>query len=273
MKVSEIMTPEPITIDANTGLQEAMDLMEVQDVRHLPVVRDDWVAGILSDRDLMEATGWPAPHGADEEEGAPEPKVVADVMHQPVSTVSPDDSILTVSSSLILRKIGCLPVVQDGHLVGIVTERDVMKLYGPSWKDSLLSGDVDPFVERHMTPNPLTVERTSTLEAVVEKCALAGIRHLPVVDGETLVGMVSDRDLKKAKGSGLSDETGVDELMTPFTVRVGPRDGLSKAAKIMLESRISALPVLEGDHLVGILTSTDVLHHCIDCLRPRASSS
>ena len=270
MKVSEIMTPEPITIDAGTGLREAMDLMEVQDVRHLPVVRDEWVAGILSDRDLMEATGWPT--GRDEEAPAGG-ATVADIMHQPVSTVSPDDSILTVSSSLILRKIGCLPVVQDGSLVGIVTERDVMKLYGPSWKDSLLSGDVDPFIERHMTRNPLTIGRSTPLEEAVSKAALAGIRHLPVLDGETLVGMVSDRDLKKAAGAGRSDDTPVEEIMTPFTVRAAPRDGLSRAAKIMLESRISALPVLEDDRLVGILTSTDVLHHCIDCLRPRAASS
>ena len=273
MKVSEIMTPEPITIDADTDLEEAMDLMEVQDVRHLPVIRNDWVAGILSDRDLMEATGWPTARGSGDASGKSTARTVSEVMHQPVSTVSPDDSILTVSSSLILRKIGCLPVVEEGHLVGIVTERDVMKLYGPSWKDSLLSGDVDPFVERHMTPNALTVERTTPLAEAVSRCALAGIRHLPVMDGETLVGMVSDRDLKKAKGAGVPDETAVEEIMTPFTVRVAPRDGLSKAAKIMLESRISALPVLEGDRLVGILTSTDVLHHCIDCLRPRASSS
>ena len=273
MKVSEIMTPEPITIDASTGLQEAMDLMEVQDVRHLPVTRDDWVAGILSDRDLMEATGWPAAHPESEQEGVAEPATVSDIMRQPVSTVSPNDSILTVSSSLILRKIGCLPVVQDGRLVGIVTERDVMKLYGPSWKDALLSGDADPFVERHMTPNPLTVEHSATLGEVVSKCALAGIRHVPIVDGEALVGMVSDRDLKRAKGSGLADEAAIEEVMTPFTVHIARRDGLSKAAKIMLESHISALPVLDGADLVGILTSTDVLHHCMDCLRPRAASS
>lgn len=85
-----------------------------------------------------------------------------------------------------------------------------------------------------------------------------GIRHLPVVD-ERLVGIVSDRDLKRALGAGGAEERRVDQIMTRAVVTVTPAAPVEEAARVMLEERISALPVVEGGRLVGIVTETDVV--------------
>lgn len=94
-------------------------------------------------------------------------------------------------------------------------------------------------------------------------------RHLPVLsrDGE-LVGIVSDRDLRTSQVVGdflneqLNDampEMDLKMLMTPNPYTIGPGDDLSFAARLMGKFTISALPVLEGNSLVGILTTTDIL--------------
>lgn len=83
-----------------------------------------------------------------------------------------------------------------------------------------------------------------------------GIRHLPVVAGGRLVGMLSDRDLRSAGASGPGP---VDGIMTrePLTVTSATR--IEHAARLMLEERFGALPVVDGTALTGIVTYTDLL--------------
>src|SRR3990172_12597938 len=103
-----------------------------------------------------------------------------------------------------------------------------------------------------------------------------GIRHLPVVDAGELIGIVSDRDLKRVMASPattlerhelgyLLSKLALADFMTRGVVTVGPRHPVEEAARIMLKERISALPVVEAGRLLGILTQTDVL-----CLFVRA---
>lgn len=102
-------------------------------------------------------------------------------------------------------------------------------------------------------------------------------RHLPVVRNDRLVGIVSDRDLKGVTAPGattlsryelnyLVSRTTVDRVMSAPVVTVGQDDRIDDAARKMVERRISALPVVEGDRLVGILTITDLLHALVDQL-------
>jgi acetoin utilization protein AcuB len=95
-----------------------------------------------------------------------------------------------------------------------------------------------------------------------------GIRHLAVVDDGTLVGIVSDRDLKRAlppsasASSGLAPELAalpVERVMTRPVITTGPRVSVEEAGRVMISEKISALPVTEGGRLVGIVTETDVV--------------
>ena len=83
----------------------------------------------------------------------------------------------------------------------------------------------------------------------------ARIRHLPVLDGALLVGMVSDRDLRDAR----SETVPVGEVMTRPVFVLSPDTSVRRAARLFRERRFGAMPVLDGRELVGIVSVVDVL--------------
>ena len=96
------------------------------------------------------------------------------------------------------------------------------------------------------------------------------VRHLPVVRGSRLVGIVTDRDLLFAPpertGAGRDGDTdrrptapSVRDVMSRPVVTIGPDETIGRAAGLMLASRASCLPVLDGERLVGLLTTADLL--------------
>ncbi|RMF03393.1 MAG: CBS domain-containing protein [Chloroflexi bacterium] len=109
-----------------------------------------------------------------------------------VWTVSPDACVRDVLQMLIERKIGALPVVDGGKLVGIISERDYIRKVALSDKLSL-----NTEVGKIMTTQVCYVEPTQTVEDCMALMTDKRVRHLPVLDGEKLVGIVSIGDLVK----------------------------------------------------------------------------
>jgi acetoin utilization protein AcuB len=116
----------------------------------------------------------------------------------------------------------------------------------------------------------VTITPKTTLPQAMRLAAERRIRHLPVLDGGDLVGIVSDRDLKQAMASPatsleahelnyLLNRLTVAEIMTTTVITVGPMFPVEEAARLMVQEKISALPVTEDRRLIGILTETDVL--------------
>jgi len=118
--VEEIMHPEPLTIGPETTLSDAFALMRERDVRHLPVVEGGELVGVVTDRDLRYATSRLA------ERPFPPEARVADVMSRPVHTAHPHDPVERAAAAMRELRIGCLPVVDAGRLVGIVTVTDLV---------------------------------------------------------------------------------------------------------------------------------------------------
>jgi acetoin utilization protein AcuB len=126
------------------------------------------------------------------------------------------------------------------------------------------------FVQDVMQTKLFTVTPETTLPEALNLTAQRGIRHLPVLDGERLVGIVSDRDLKRAMASPatsleahelryLLDHVLVREIMRGGVITVRPTAPIEEAARLMVLEKIGALPVTEGERLIGLLTETDVL--------------
>jgi len=90
------------------------------------------------------------------------------------------------------------------------------------------------------------------------------MHQLPVVENGTLVGMLSDRDLHAH--SGYLDRTKVDAAMTYGVISVSPTETAQHAARVLIERRINALPVVEDDRLIGIVTKTDLLRLLVSLL-------
>lgn len=124
--VRDSMTREVVTVGPETTAAEALALCREKGIRHLPVLEGGWLVGMISDRDLRSAT--PALGDPDRAE-ALERIRVADEMAKEVATVRPEDPIEEAAIEMYERKIGCLPVVDDGNLVGIVTSSDVMRAF------------------------------------------------------------------------------------------------------------------------------------------------
>jgi len=116
-----------------------------------------------------------------------------------------------------------------------------------------------------MRYRPVTVSPSDSLEAARVEMRTARVRHLPVVEEGRLVGMLSDRDLPAY--SGQLERTRVHVAMTLDPVTVSPDTTVETAARIMLERRVRALPVVEGERIVGILSSSDILEDYIRAAR------
>jgi acetoin utilization protein AcuB len=120
----------------------------------------------------------------------------------------------------------------------------------------------DPPVSDCMTRHPVTLPPSATLVEAEELMKSGDCRHVPVVDAGRIVGMLSDRDLRRAAGRGDPRDTPIGARHSGLPITADPDEPLSRAARRMTDQKISALPVEYEGALVGILTVTDVLGHC-----------
>ena len=131
MRVRERMSSNPVTIGVDTGITEALRVMRERQVRRLPVLNDAGrLMGIVSEKDLLYASPSPATSLSIYEMHYVLSRLkVSEVMTAEVITVAPDTLLEEAATIMVDNKIGGLPVVQDGKLVGIITETDVFKVF------------------------------------------------------------------------------------------------------------------------------------------------
>jgi acetoin utilization protein AcuB len=122
--VKDAMTHEVVVLPPQTTAGEALALCRERRIRHLPVLEGGRLVGIVSDRDLRSATPALGDPARAEALGR---IVVSEIMASDVTTARPEDPIEEAANAMRERKIGCLPVVEDGALVGILTSSDVME--------------------------------------------------------------------------------------------------------------------------------------------------
>lgn len=118
-----------------------------------------------------------------------------------VTTVDPEQTVQEAASILSRLGIGALPVLQDGALVGIISERDIA--YSVGVKGVRTSTRQ---VRELMSGNPRTCTAEESVEVVLERMNQRRVRHLPVMDGDRLAGIVSIRDLVRVRlGAALAE--------------------------------------------------------------------
>ena len=123
-----------------------------------------------------------------------------------------------------------------------------------------------------MTPDPLTVTPQASIAEVWDLMREADVRHVPVVQADALVGMVSDRDLGRVDiarllnvegAGGLRDElaTPIVRLMSSEVIAVGPEADIGEVVDLLIEHRIGAVPVVQEEtrEVLGIISYVDVL--------------
>ena len=130
LKVKDIMTAEVFVLNSSQTLELVRSLMRIKHVRHVPIVdTDNTFVGLVTHRDLLAQTiSHLAEVDDDEQEYLDRHIHIMHIMKTDVLTVYPEMDICTALGKLLANKYGCLPVVEDGKLVGIVTEADFLKL-------------------------------------------------------------------------------------------------------------------------------------------------
>lgn len=126
--VKEIMMGAPVTLKPDDTLNLANDIMSLGRIRHIPIVEDGRLVGILSQRDLFGAAVNTVFNLRPKEKREMLKNFqIRDVMRDRVVTAAPDTTIQEAARLMAEKKIGCLPVVEGGELVGLVTSTNILR--------------------------------------------------------------------------------------------------------------------------------------------------
>lgn len=131
MRVRDLMSTEVVTLGRNDQLSLADDVMRLGRIRHMPVLDDDGetLCGIVSQRDLFRgALATTLGYGERAQRIVLDTLLVKEVMTAEPATIGPDAPIREAAELMLSRKVGCLPVLEGGKLVGILTESDFLRL-------------------------------------------------------------------------------------------------------------------------------------------------
>ena len=122
MRIRSTMTLNVITIAPDDSIKEAYEIMKEFDFRHIPVVEGTSLLGILSERDILM-------HSSYEEKKLLVPEIPAyEVMTTDVITCSPKSTVADAAAAMVDHKIGCLPVIENKEIVGLVTSTDLLDI-------------------------------------------------------------------------------------------------------------------------------------------------
>jgi CBS domain-containing membrane protein len=274
LRVADLMTRSVYTLTSTQSLSLAESLMGLKHIRHVPVVdAGGRVIGLVTHRDLLAAKiSALSPLSADERSTLELSVPVSKVMRTEVWTIHPD--ALAINAVRIMRDhaIGCLPVLNDGLLVGILTEADLLGLV----TDSLsLERPAPPWtVERAMTCAPVTIHADTTIADARAVMSRYAIRHLPVLDGDQPITMVSERELRVAEAvfreASRTPALHSVRLLGMDPVRRIAHDApLDEVLDEMFHDRLEAVLVLKEGRLVGILSASDACRLLAEQVRPR----
>lgn len=284
MNAQEMMHTDVVTVSPKTSLAHAQRLMQDHRIRHLPVVSGQGLlVGLLTDRDLRnalpsQATALLTGEVSYQLDTTP----VETCMTRHVVVIHPQTPIIDGALQLLEGPFGCLPVVESGQLVGIITEIDLLRGFLAA---AVPAGELMQ-VKDYMHPDPYTMMPNDPVSIAYERMQEAHIRHLPVISpGLKLVGILTDRDIRLAGASTaphlavhelvhLLEKMTVNSIMTTNVYTVRRHTAIADAGQLFLEHRFSCLPVVgDDDMLQGIITVTDLLRAYVTQHTRTASTS
>lgn len=189
---------------------------------------------------------------------------ITSIMTTSVIKVHDDVPLFIGVELMIERKVGTLPIIdKHGDLVGVISERNIAFL--------LADTNVTVKVRDLMTPNVITCPPDCTIIQALRFICGKGIRRLPVVQDEELIGYLTVKDLlryftlEKVIQLFKNDdiETAFNEqistIMNSPVITIHPNESITKCAQILKKHNIGALPVVEDGRLVGIITERDIV--------------
>lgn len=262
MRVRELMRQPVTTVRPDDDLTRAAHLLTWQAIRHLPVVDEGRVVGVLTERDIVK-----------HQDAVARGDAVRTVMSTPPQVIRPDEDVSAASARMSEDRIGCLPVVDEGGvLIGILATADLLAANLRSVDRPIAGEGGGRRVGDVMTEMPEVAQPDEFLVEALGRMADLGVRHLPVVDDTgRVVGVLSERAVGDVLAELLVATSAVERREAVYRQRVRdaaranpplvqPGTSMEEAARTLAASRVYALPVVdENGRLRGILTAWDLL--------------
>ena len=244
LETGEVMSTDVATICPDEMVVTAAQMMSERDISCIVVVVNDKVTGILTEADLL--------HKGSAEGKNINTMTVSQVMTSPVHCADSDMSVLDAGREMESNRIRRLPIVEDGRLVGIITQTDLIRVlttYG-MWRD----------VSEIMTPNVSGVDRKATVSEAAKIMAAKKISSAAVIENGNVVGIFTERDMLKKIIAFKKDpeHVKVEKVMSSPVVSVSGGCSVLSASKILEKNKIRKLVVIDDGNLSGILSQTDI---------------
>jgi CBS domain-containing protein len=126
-----------------------------------------------------------------------------------------------------------------------------------------------PVARNHMSRDLLTVGRADALVEVAQRMVDRDVGAVLVMEGEELIGILTERDVLRAVAAGIQDDTVVSDWMTRDPDTMSPDDTTQHAAVLMIHGGYRHMPLVEGDQVVGMLSIRDLMRVVLDNAAPR----
>lgn len=270
-EIMAIATRDVVSVPPTITIMGAVEKMTACGFRRLPVVDagSGKLRGIITSGDIINFMGGgdkfnlvQVKHGGNLLPAINE--AVRTIMTQQLTSLPDSASINDAIDIILTKKVGGMPITDsDGVLVGIVTERDVMKV--------LVTEKVDLTVNGVMTTSLRVTDPDCPIGSVTRDMTSHRFRRLPVVSNDILYGIITTSDIMKYLGNKkVFDQmvTGdiaevmslpVRNLVSGSLYTTAPEKGINEAAREMLDKNVGALPVIENARLVGLITEFDMV--------------
>jgi len=258
-----------ITMATTTPVYDGIRIMVKEGFRRIPIVDPGTkrLRGIVTASDIVNYLGGgekfqivQREHAGNFFKAINEP--VRHIMTTEVISVHTSAKISDAIDIMVKHKVGGLPIVdEESRVWAIITERDIVTIFGGMISGAKVS---DLMSKKVVTATP----KTSILEAE-KRMIKNGFRRLPIVSEGKLVGIVTVMDILRFFGSGkvfqyLRSGT-IDQVLQTMVIETAVKDvvtvdrnvDVGEAAQLMWEKGIGALPVLENEKLIGIITERD----------------
>jgi len=255
LKVKEVMTKDIIAVDKDVNLKYVLKIMKKNDITKIPVLEDKKLVGMVTDNIIAYKLG------SIRKKGVPPSRLHASsVTDKNVDCIKEDTELKE-----ILKKVGkpgptMLCVTDNKKLLGVITKADLLPLVNSKKK-----------VKTIMRKKIFTVSPDDRVIHARRIMIDEDIARIPVVEEGEVVGIISDTEIAFAlaklkrlypigKQKHRLDKLLVKDAMKIPVITIDSNKKIKEAAHIMIENEVGALPIVQDDKLIGIISRTDLLH-------------
>jgi len=276
MQVDDLMSAPVYTVSPDDTISHVKNVMLKHKVGRVVVAYEGALVGVIAKYDLVKMlesseAGWRRRHH--------DRTLAKTIMSENPLTASPETSLVNAGQEMITNRVGCLPVVKDGDLVGMFTETDLVTYFATT--DSKVQ------VKTIMTSSFLTCHRHHSINHVLRDTETNHVFRTIVQEGNGVpVGIITHTNLtfakepfvsskdvvmvRKAEHAGVQKNRSVrkvlqvaEDIMSEPLITIGSDSRAVVAARLMVAKRVDAIPVIREESIVGIISKTDIVKRMV----------